>query len=184
MKKYTYFDNKPLDSDIKIIDDNIPLHSQKTNIIDEIVKYLGDPILTKIQNNYNSSNPIGIYQTKVSSNLCNENRYIIAMVKEIKGLEMPVGTTLRLSKINWANLQTRTSKNESSLCDKNTTFTPSIKLNYTFRLKERTDKKTIYSNPDFNILVELINKTKFDYADVIRLDGAIDSFNCSIIRQD
>ena len=154
----------------------------------EISKFLNDPILIKVQNQYIRHVPHSLYKIPVSCGLCNGYKYLIVVVKDEIDGQARIGNKKKLSELNWVNLQTRfyhTVDPDTFLSDikgMNGMFTG--KLNYIFTVKERSTQKCVYSCPLVPLKLELIpsgkNPTAFEYGDNVYLSSAIESFYCSL----
>uniref|UniRef100_A0A6C0I6Z2 Uncharacterized protein n=1 Tax=viral metagenome TaxID=1070528 RepID=A0A6C0I6Z2_9ZZZZ len=82
----------------------------KQDIYDSIVKYYGDIVMTKLNSKSTSDgSTYGLYYCRVGCMLCIDNRYILVIVRENtnNGVEIPVGTQIYLSNLQWISFQTR-----------------------------------------------------------------------------
>jgi hypothetical protein len=94
----------------------------KQQIYNSIVEYFGDVIFTKVNSKSTSDGTkYGIYYCKIGCMLCVDNRYLIAIVKEEQNPygqydiyeeqnennNIPVGSQIYLSNLQWNSFQTR-----------------------------------------------------------------------------
>jgi hypothetical protein len=82
----------------------------KQDIYDSIVKYYGDIVMTKLNSKSTSDgSTYGLYYCRVGCMLCIDNRCILVIVRENtnNGVEIPVGTQIYLSNLQWISFQTR-----------------------------------------------------------------------------
>ena len=91
----------------------------KQDIYDNIVKYYGDIVMTKLNSRSTSDGAnYGLYYCRVGCMLCVDNRYLLVIVKEYDSnlsrnnnqsdvIDIPVGTQMYLSNLHWISFQTR-----------------------------------------------------------------------------
>ena len=84
----------------------------RQEIYNNIVNYFGDIIFTKLNSKATSDGTVyGLYYCKVGCMLCIDNRYLLVIVKEdtngSSDNEIPVGTQMYLSNLQWISFQTR-----------------------------------------------------------------------------
>jgi hypothetical protein len=78
----------------------------RQDIYNSIVEYFGDVIFTKLNSKSTSDGTIyGLYYCKIGCMLCIDNRYLLVIVKDDE--EIPIGTHIYLSNLNWISFQTR-----------------------------------------------------------------------------
>jgi len=78
----------------------------RQDIYNSIVEYFGDVIFTKLNFKSTSDGTIyGLYYCKIGCMLCIDNRYLLVIAKDDE--EIPVGTHMYLSNLNWISFQTR-----------------------------------------------------------------------------
>ena len=82
----------------------------KQDIYDSLVNYYGDVIMTKLNSKSTSDgNSYGLYYCRVGCMLCVDNRYLLVIVKENENI--PTGTQMYLSNLQWISFQTRSIDN-------------------------------------------------------------------------
>ena len=99
---YNYSNYNEYNNNINTIQKNNYNYMLRQEIYNSIVNYYSDIIFTKLNT---KATFYGIYYCKVGCMLCVDNRYLIVMVKDDE--EIPVGTSIYLSNLNWASFQTR-----------------------------------------------------------------------------
>lgn len=113
----------------------------KENIYSSFTRYFNDPVMTKMKD----INGYSMYIAKTDSQLGIEHRYIIVFIP-IDGAN--IGTSEKMSKLNWVSLQTRTLKDDHRLpihgyfpqrlpeLDKKITLTQKDNQQYRYTVKE------------------------------------------------
>ena len=118
--------------------------------------YFGDPDMYKIKNVGNFS----VYMTKVNCLLTIEFRYIVAFVQADKN---DLGTSVKMSKLPWVSLQTRTMEDNHQLPVHNYLPRRLVGLDQKITLVKRDEKQYIYkvdAGRDLPIQVTLLSKGK------------------------
>ncbi len=148
----------------------------------EIAKFFKDPIMTKYQNDQKSR--LGIYGILIISDLQDGYRYLLAMVKEEDGAQMQLEHRVKLSKLQWINIQTRIYKNPNLSIKESMSFKNDRTLPYEFKVKSRSISKITYNSFILPLSLDLIptgkKPSEYEYSDKPRLDSALETFNCSV----
>ena len=123
----------------------------RQDIYNSIVEYFGDVIFTKLNSKATSDgNFYGLYYCKIGCMLCIDNRYLLVIVKDDE--EIPVGTHVYLSNLNWISFQTR------SIDDFDTVNSHGIKL----KQQVLKNNRNTITDIEMKIIKELNDRVRYE----------------------
>jgi hypothetical protein len=141
----------------------------KQDIYDSIVKYYGDIVMTKLNSRSTSDGATyGLYYCRVGCMLCIDNRYILVIVRENtnNGAEIPVGTQIYLSNLQWISFQTRSiddfetvNPHDIKMKQQNVTNNRNTIIDMEMRLSEELNDRIRYDcSEHYPVTVDIMKK--------------------------
>ena len=147
------------------------------NVYDVFVEYFNDPTLQKV----NDDEQFSIYMTRVKCLIIGTCRYIIVNVPHDN---LQVGSTRKLSDLQWAMIQTRTLEGKFECT--NHTYQPKTSKIFesTLSIVKRTKKRSEYSCENIPVKVIVFHKKdiEFEYPNNGNLNSAIEIYETVVAR--
>ena len=147
-------------------------------VLRDLVEYYSGIYLQKIEDKSGS----GIYYAKILTFLGNDDRYLIGVVPNDHN---PVGTEVTLDQLPFSGIQTRTLSIDHDLTPQqhNKPHRHNLK-NYQLEIAKSDMARSDYycsSSPiDVALIHDIKAKSRYQYPDSIRLDQALETWQCVI----
>jgi hypothetical protein len=157
-----------------------PFISYRSDVYNGFIDYYGDLLFQKIES---PTLQYSMYCCKISC-MCNENRYLFAIVARD---EAPYGFTYPLSKLKWVSFQARVSKtvyqvNEQQYLNTSSTLNPNSVIRATIKQTEEQKDKVVYTVSNFPLIIELLGTSYFHTSGTVQ--DALEMFSTVVYFND